>query len=139
MYESVFLKSAQTSLLCRTPDWWFMQFVYFYVCTLFSLENTAHPTDQLYIRMLRWQCRLVWVTLLAGTKQTILHLVLLKLLTAIKQLSCNLQQHSKAGKVLIIQSPTSIHRQKFFGKCSFRLTVGRWILAVHCLLHGKMW
>lgn len=58
MYESVPLKSVQTSSRFNDSHYLVvhetlvvMHAVYLTVCTLFSLENTAHKTDQLYINL----------------------------------------------------------------------------------------
>lgn len=59
MYESVPLKSVQTSSRFNDSHYLVvhetlvvMHAVYVLVRTLFSLENTAHKTDQLYISLL---------------------------------------------------------------------------------------
>lgn len=67
MYESVPLKSVQTSSRFNDSHYLVvhetlvvMHAVYLTVCILFSLENTAHKTDQLYINLQWWQCKVSW-------------------------------------------------------------------------------
>lgn len=128
------------ALSCIGPYWWCMRFMYMHVLYL-ACGNTPHHTDQLNTILQWWQCKVnlrdrvgleqanYFTTSVAKTVHS-LQVIFLWLHDSFQTLA---KESSR-------RPPARVHRHCiFFGNCSFRFTIKRWIWTVHCLLHDVVW